>query len=72
MRPICPFSNNISIDIDGFNKKLEAQKELARKNWSGAGGSVTDKIWFEFSKHFTETTGAPGAMQATGIFAHLR
>ena len=33
-------SNNISIDIDGFNKKLEAQKELARKNWSGAGLSL--------------------------------
>ena len=48
-------SNNISIDIDGFNKKLEAQKELARKNWSGAGGSVTDKIWFELNKELLAT-----------------
>ena len=48
-------SNNISIDIDGFNKKLEAQKELARKTWSGAGGSVTDKIWFELNKELLAT-----------------
>ena len=48
-------SNSISIDIDGFNKKLEAQKELARKNWSGAGGSVTDKIWFELNKELLAT-----------------
>ena len=48
-------SNNISIDIDGFNKKLEAQKELARKNWSGAGGSVTNKIWFELNKELLAT-----------------
>ena len=48
-------SNNISIEIDGFNKKLEAQKELARKNWSGAGGSVTNKIWFELNKELLAT-----------------
>ena len=48
-------SKNISIDIESFNEKLEAQKELARKNWSGAGGAATDRIWFELNNELAAT-----------------
>ncbi len=48
-------SKNISIDIESFNNKLEAQKELARKNWSGAGGAATDRIWFELNNELSMT-----------------
>ena len=31
--------NNISIDIDGYDKSMKEQKEKARANWSGSGES---------------------------------
>lgn len=38
---------NIDVDVDGFNVCMEKQRAESRKSWSGAGGSFTDKIWFD-------------------------
>ena len=38
---------NISVDVDGFNKAMEKQREEARKNWAGSGDEGVEKIWFE-------------------------
>ena len=45
----------LEIDISGFERKLNEQKESARKNWSGSGSNQTDKIWFAFSEKIQAT-----------------
>ncbi len=42
-------NKNIDVDIEAFNEKLDQQREQARKNWSGTGSSLTDKIWFDLN-----------------------
>ena len=37
----------INVDLAGFEDAMARQKEEARKNWIGAGGSATEKVWFE-------------------------
>jgi len=36
-----------SVDLDGFNTSMEAQRAKARAAWAGSGDAATDKIWFE-------------------------
>ena len=45
----------LEIDISGFERKLNEQKESARKNWSGSGSNQTDKIWFALSEKIQAT-----------------
>jgi alanyl-tRNA synthetase len=46
---------NISIDISGFNKKMEEQRERAKKAWSGSNEAAIDKIWFDIKSEFGST-----------------
>lgn len=48
-------NKEIEVDIDDFRKCLEDQKEKARSNWTGSGGTATDKIWFELNKSLSPT-----------------
>ena len=48
-------NKKIEVDIDDFRKCLEDQKEKARSNWTGSGGTATDKIWFELNKSLSPT-----------------
>ena len=48
-------NKKIEVDIDDFKKCLEDQKEKARSNWTGSGGTATDKIWFELNKSLSPT-----------------
>ncbi len=48
-------NKKIEVDIDDFKKCLEEQKEKARSNWTGSGGTATDKIWFELNKSLSPT-----------------
>jgi alanyl-tRNA synthetase len=48
-------SKNIVIDIDSFNRAMEAQKEEARASWKGSGDTATQKIWFELAKKYNPT-----------------
>ncbi len=40
---------DIEVDIDTFHKNMEAQREAARKAWSGSGDATTEKLWFEIA-----------------------
>ncbi len=40
-------SQNIAVDMEGFNACMEEQKKAARASWAGSGETGTDKLWFE-------------------------
>ena len=48
-------AKQLEIDVSEFERKLNEQKESARKNWSGSGSSQTDKIWFTLSEKIQAT-----------------
>ncbi len=48
-------NKKIEVDINDFRKCLEDQKEKARSNWTGSGGTATDRIWFELNKSLSPT-----------------
>ncbi len=48
-------AKEIKVDVDGFNKAMERQKEEARKAWSGSGDAGTEKLWFELKEEFGAT-----------------
>ncbi|MFN3826747.1 MAG: alanine--tRNA ligase [Micavibrio sp.] len=39
-------AKGLEVDMDGFEKAMETQKETARKSWAGSGDAGTSKIWF--------------------------
>ncbi len=43
-------SRGLKVDVAGFNKAMEAQREEARKNWAGSGEAATEKVWFELKE----------------------
>ena len=43
---------NRTVDTDGFDTAMEAQKAVARAAWKGSGDAADDAIWFEIAdKH---------------------
>lgn len=40
-------AKEIEVDTDAFNACMEEQKAKARAAWTGAGGEVNEKIWFD-------------------------
>lgn len=36
-----------TLDMDGFDTAMNAQKALARASWSGSGEAKNDKVWFD-------------------------
>lgn len=40
-------ADGLEVDVDGFNKSMEKQKEEARASWAGSGDAGSDKLWFE-------------------------
>ena len=47
-------SRGVEVDLAGFSKAMEHQKEEARRAWKGSGEAATEGIWFEVK----EETGA--------------
>ena len=43
------------VDIDGFNRAMDAQKAAARKAWSGSGDAATDTIWLDLGQRLGAT-----------------
>ncbi len=39
-----------SVDLDGFNTAMQAQKAAARKAWSGSGDAATETIWLDLGQ----------------------
>lgn len=57
-------ARGIEVDVEAFNKAMEAQKEKARESWKGSGDAATESVWFalreklgatEFLGYETET-----------------
>ena len=46
---------NIEVDIDGFHRNMNIQKEKARQAWNGSGESKTDSIWFDLQQKYGST-----------------
>ncbi len=65
------------VDVDGFNRAMEKQKEEARAAWSGSGESKTEKIWFELREKMKpseflgyKTTSAEGIVEVLLLDGH--
>ncbi len=39
-----------SVDVDGFNTAMQAQKAAAREAWSGSGDAATETIWLDLGQ----------------------
>jgi len=52
-------SKGIDVDVAGYDKAMQVQKETARAHWSGSGDAGSDAIWLELREKFgaTEFTG---------------
>ncbi|MFK8039932.1 MAG: alanine--tRNA ligase [Rickettsiaceae bacterium] len=46
---------NITVDTDGFDKEMKAQKDRARKAWSGSGEGKIDQTWFDIKSKYGST-----------------
>jgi Alanyl-tRNA synthetase len=45
----------LQVDLKGFERAMELQKERARKAWSGSGDKKLDVIWFELGSKLGAT-----------------
>lgn len=45
----------IAVDVEGFNHKMDEQRERARKSWSGSGEAKEDKVWFDIKAEYRST-----------------
>ena len=43
-------SREISVDQEGFDAAMAAQKAVARASWSGSGSAAEDAIWFKVAE----------------------
>jgi len=52
-------SKGIDVDVKGYDKAMQVQKETARAHWSGSGDAGSDAIWLSLREKFgaTEFTG---------------
>ena len=46
----------IDVDVAGFEKCMDGQREMARAAWSGSGEKAAGKIWFEIKEKVGVTT----------------
>ncbi|MGL1922195.1 MAG: alanine--tRNA ligase [Hyphomicrobiales bacterium] len=46
---------NMTVDKDGFDVAMEEQRTKARANWSGAGGTAEETIWFDLKEELGAT-----------------
>ncbi|NVK17436.1 MAG: alanine--tRNA ligase [Methylocystaceae bacterium] len=43
-------AKGINVDMDGFETSMEKQREEARKNWAGSGGTADEAVWFDLKE----------------------
>jgi alanyl-tRNA synthetase len=48
-------SRGVTVDVEGYNKALQEEKDRAREAWAGSGDAVTEKIWFELREKLGAT-----------------
>ena len=40
-----------TVDLEGFERCMERQREEARRHWKGSGEAAVERIWFEIREH---------------------
>ena len=67
-------SKGLEVDMEGFEKAMEVQKQTARKSWAGSGDAGVSKIWFElFDEHgATEFLGYRDVVSEGQILAIIK
>jgi alanyl-tRNA synthetase len=67
-------ARGIAVDLAGFNRAMERQKEEARKSWQGSGEAQTDAIWFQLRERLggTEFLGYSAEKAEGQILALVR
>jgi alanyl-tRNA synthetase len=55
-------ARGLSVDRQGFDEAMAAQKAAARAAWKGSGERASDELWFDLAEEFgsTEFTGYSG------------
>ncbi|MCR4283364.1 MAG: alanine--tRNA ligase, partial [Bauldia sp.] len=48
-------ARGIAVDLDGFSKAMERQKEEARASWAGSGEAQTEPVWFKLRERLGAT-----------------
>jgi alanyl-tRNA synthetase len=48
-------ARGIEVDMAGFERNMERQREEARKSWTGSGDAATEKLWFELGAKLPAT-----------------
>ncbi|WP_417795067.1 alanine--tRNA ligase [Terasakiella pusilla] len=43
-------AKGINVDMAGFESSMEKQRQEARKNWSGSGGTADEAVWFDLKE----------------------
>ncbi|NCB49678.1 MAG: alanine--tRNA ligase [Alphaproteobacteria bacterium] len=47
--------SGIKVDVSGFEKAMQTQREEARKNWVGSGDNGEEKVFFDLKEKFGST-----------------
>ncbi|MCF6221832.1 MAG: alanine--tRNA ligase [Robiginitomaculum sp.] len=67
-------SKGIEVDVEGYDKAMQVQKETARAHWSGSGDAGSDAVWLELREKFgaTEFTGYDSLNSESEILAIIK
>ncbi len=67
-------SKGIEVDVAGYDKAMQVQKETARAHWSGSGDAGSDAIWLELREKFgaTDFTGYDNLSNDSEILAIIK
>jgi alanyl-tRNA synthetase len=67
-------ARGISVDHDGFNTAMEAQRAAARANWVGSGEAATEAVWFDIRERVgpTEFVGYTGTRAEAKVTALIK
>jgi alanyl-tRNA synthetase len=67
-------ARGIGVDLTGFNRAMERQKDEARASWAGSGEAQTDAIWFQLREKLgaTEFLGYTAEAAEAQILALVR
>ncbi|WP_324808028.1 alanine--tRNA ligase [Sphingomonas sp. LY29] len=67
-------SRGLSVDRQGFDEAMAAQKAAARAAWKGSGDKASDDLWFDLAEEIgsTEFTGYAGTEGEGNVLAIVK
>ncbi len=48
-------SKKITVEVEGFNRKMQEQRERARSSWGGSGEAKIEQVWFDIKAEFVSS-----------------